>query len=516
MIASTRGIIALAAIAVVLALCLVLGGSGQPAAVDRSLVPGFDPAKITELSFARAGVADVVLRKTGDVWRWVSPEGAADPVTVDGVLTALRGAHWHRKAARRIAGGPRGKVRVVAAGSMTELEIAAAIEGGDQTWVLRGDTAYLVDNWVATALLPEPLALRVRQPLAAAASAKAIASNALSSIDVRVEGMRLVKPRAVWLDPARVDALVEAMTKVEIVALGPPTLDPAARGGITLEGPARQVTLAGTCSGTRLFVHATDGDGCVERAAWDAITTVLAKLNDPAAEIADPRPLPIVPATLVLGDGAVLEIAGRPRIGSEDADPDRVRDLVAALTAKGVFIPRPARKPSKTLVATDANGVSVTLEVFDGGLVARAGEDLAIHVMGDEAWRAIMRPSSAFRDPVLWREDETTVQSITVDGVTFDRGALIGEWTRSPAGEVDAALVDALAQALASLRAPSTTQAVAATRKIAVTFAPPSGKPTTHELAIAPPGPEGCAAKVDGASVLLPLPLCTAAFAISP
>ena len=416
----------------------------------------------------------------------------------------------------RAAGGVRGKVRVVAAGSVTELDIAAGIEGGDQAWVVRGDSAYLVDDWVANALFPEPLALRVRQPLAAAASAKAIVATALGPTDVRVDGMRLVKPRALWLEPARVDALVETLTKLEIVALGPPTLDPAVRGGITLEGPARQVTLAGTCAGKQLFVHTTDGDGCVERAAWDAIGSELTKLECSRGRDRRPATTSDRAREARARRWRRARIAGRPRIGNDDANPDRVRELVVALTAKGVCISRPARKPSKTLVATDASGTNVTLEVFDGGLVARAGEDVAIHVMGDEAWRAIMRPSSALRDSVLWREDETTVQSIGVDGVTFKRGALIGEWTRSPAGEVDAALVDALAQSLASVRAPSTTQTVAATRKIAVTFAPPSGKPVKHELALAPPGAEGCAAKVDGAPVMLPLPLCTAAFAISP
>jgi hypothetical protein len=49
-----------------------------------------------------------------------------------------------------------------------------------------------------------------------------------------------------------------------------------------------------------------------------------------------------------------------------------------------------------------------------------------------------------------------------------------------------------------------------------VTFAPPGGTTATHELAIAPPTAEGCAAVVDGAPVMLPLPLCTAAFAVSP
>lgn len=519
MIASVRGLLVLCGLVLVLALALVLGGSVQPAAVDRSLVPGLDPANATELAFTRPGADEILLTKQGETWHWAKPAGIADPATVDGVLTALRGAHWHRKAAAGAAGDSRGEVRVTAGGKTTALAVGAPLGGADQTWIVRGDSAYLVDDWVAKALLPEPLALRVRQPLAAAAAAKAIVVTGLAaSGEIRIEGTRLVKPQSVWLDPARVAAIRDAMVALEITTLPPVQSGGAPTGdiGIALEGPDRQVSRAGSCGAHRMLVHATEGDGCVEMTAWDALVAALRALDRPADKIADPHPLPFAPAKLVLADGSVVEITGRPRLGDDDADPDRVRELVAALTTAGVTIPRPARPAKSRLVATDAVGTSVTLDMFDGGVVAREGEGVAIHV-AEESWGVLMRPTSALRDPVLWREDETTIQSIVVDGVTFTRGQLIGEWTRTPSGKLDAAVVDALAEALGTVRAPAVAKAPrSTTRKVTVTFAPPSGAPVVHQLAIGPPTGEGCAATVDGAAVMLPLPLCTAAFAVTP
>ncbi|NVB83045.1 MAG: hypothetical protein HOV81_32000 [Kofleriaceae bacterium] len=515
-IASVRGLLVLCGLVLVLVLALVLGGSGQRAAIDRSLVSGLDPAKATELSFSRAGADEIVLTKQGDTWRWAKPAGIADPATVDGVLTALRGAHWHRKAAARVAGETRGEVRVNVGGKTTKLGIGASLGGADQTWIVRGDSAYLVDDWVATALLPEPLALRMRQPLAAAAGAKAVVVTGIAaSGEIRLEGTRLVTPQSLWLDPARATAIRDAMVALEITALPPAQIAPSGDIAIRLEGPDRQVSRAGTCGTNRVRLRATDGDGCVDTSTWDALVAALRALDQPADKIADPHPLPFAPTKLVLGDGSVLEIAGRPRIGDEDADPDRVRELISALTTAGVSVPRPARPAKSKLVATDAAGTTVTLDVFDGGLVAREGEGVAIHV-AEEPWRVLMRPTSALRDPVLWREDETTIQSIVVDGVTFSRGQLIGEWTRTPSGKVDGAVVDALAQALATVRAPAIARAPMPTRKVTVTFAPPSGPQVVRELALAPPTGQGCAAKVDGAPVMLPLPLCTAAFAVTP
>ena len=99
-----------------------------------------------------------------------------------------------------------------------------------------------------------------------------------------------------------------------------------------------------------------------------------------------------------------------------------------------------------------------------------------------------------------------TIQSITVDGKTFTRGAVIGEWV----GATQPGLVEALAGTLATVRAPAAEKAVPAKHHIAVTFAPPTGAPTTHTIELG----EHCAGRIDGAPVVVPLDLCTAANAL--
>jgi hypothetical protein len=115
----------------------------------------------------------------------------------------------------------------------------------------------------------------------------------------------------------------------------------------------------------------------------------------------------------------------------------------------------------------------------------------------------IARPARAYRDTTRWREDVLTIQAITIDGKTFTRGAVIGEWI----GASQPGLVEALAGTLATVRAPAVEKATAAKHRIAVTFAPPTGSPTTHTIEIG----ERCVGRIDGAPALVPADLCTAA-----
>src|SRR3954469_19215724 len=109
MISTRRGLVVLAVITVALLALVLLAGPHRSGAVDRTLVPGFDAAKITRLVIERPGdryPPIELLRPPGDQkWIWHAPDGIADvrtiehhddlPVdasTVDSLLTALRGA----------------------------------------------------------------------------------------------------------------------------------------------------------------------------------------------------------------------------------------------------------------------------------------------------------------------------------------------------------------------------------------------------------------------------------------
>jgi hypothetical protein len=82
---------------------------------------------------------------------------------------------------------------------------------------------------------------------------------------------------------------------------------------------------------------------------------------------------------------------------------------------------------------------------------------------------------------------------------------VLGEWSGQ------SALVDALAQTLAVVRASAGPPPAAIAHRIDVTFTPPAGAPTTQHIELGP----GCAGRIDGAPVVVPLPLCTAATAVA-
>jgi hypothetical protein len=316
-------------------------------------------------------------------------------------------------------------------------------------------------------------------------------------------------PRGLWLDEEWLASLAEACAGVEIVALGPgrrtePGLRVAAAG---------ELTEIGTCEGGRILVDTSAGAGCVEQAALARMRALVDHALREPDDAIERRPLPFDPIALRLQDATRLELAGSPRIDLADADPARVRELVAALRAKGTVVPRPKTRPRATIEATSRDGLRVTLELYDH-VIARATEPSAIQI-APEAWATITRPSAALRDPTLWREDPTTISSLALDGVTYARGPVLGEWTRAPTGELDPALVDALVESLATLRAPAGAPPMSIAHRLAVTITPPAGPPITHAIELAAPGEAGCAARVDGAPVVLPLPVCTAALALA-
>jgi len=478
-IASARGLVVLAALVVAL-LVIALVDHPHAAAVDRALAPGLDLDRLDTLEIGSAH-----LRRAGEHWQ--TEWGRADAAAVDAILSALRGARWHRRADKSVAGPPRATLR---AGAAT-IAIGRALPGTAQTWLAIGDHAYLVDDWVATALAPAPLALVERHPLAAAASARELSFS--GGPRLRLHGGQRVEPQALWLDPARVVALEEACAALEIVELAQAA--PASGPAIRLAHPDAVVEVAGVCAGDRVRVIGTT-IGCVERAAWQRVVEAATALAGDPAPIVDRRPLPIAPTTLAFG--------GKPIDLRRDVDAEAAAALLAALAAPAEVVPRPPGKPASTIVAD-----TITLELY-AGVLARAGEPVALRP-SREAWAIIARGAAALRDPTRWREDPLTITSITLDLITYTRGAVIGEWQRKPAGKIDGALVDALVESVASLRAPTGPAPASIAHRISFTVTPPAGKPATHAIELA----TGCAGRADHEPVALPLALCTAAAALA-
>lgn len=519
MIATARGLAVLAALAVALAVALLATGRrDEPEVAERALVPGFDASKVLAITISY-GHLSITIERAGDVWYIADHTGrtkpVANPATVDAIFTALRGGRWHRRADAQAPGiryehSPHGPSGIRFDG--TELWIGRRLPGTGQTWIVRGKDALLVDSWVAHALVPDPLELRIRHPLDCAAASTITATTPDGK--VQIENGRLVEPKAMWLDERWLRALGDACAQIEIESIDG---RPGAQDGLQITADDATLVETGSCYERRYaYIETTTGGGCVEASALDRLRAALRPFLAPTHEHVDMRPLPIEPAKLTLRDGVVLELAKRPRIGDVDADADEVRALVGALRRRGEeALLRPASEPSATITAVAADGTAVTLELFERErAIGRAGEPGVVRV-SEAAWAIITRPSGVLRDPTRWREDATTLSSLTLDGVTYTRGAVLGEWTREPAGKVDPALVDALVETVATVRAPAGPPPRRIAHRLTITFTPPAGAPTTHAIELAPPSGDGCPGRVDGVSAVLPLPTCTAVIALA-
>lgn len=515
MIATTRGLAILAAIAVALLLGSVLADrSERSGTVGTSpaaylLVPGFDEKQVAEIHIAWAGGARDTVRRVGEQWR-IDERTLADPATIDAIFTALRGARFHRRAPRteiREPREPHGPSNITL-GSV-RFSVGPSIDGLEQTWLVRGDEAFLVDDWVVRALVPDPLALRVRHPIECG-SARTITATTTKG-RLRIEGRRVVEPYAMWIGEDWWKGIAAACVAIELRSL-----DGQADGRQGLHVVADgEVTEAGRCyEQQHTYIESPTTRGCVATEALRNLAAVLDRTIIRPQDALDLRPLPIAPVELTLQDEAVLALDKQPRIANQAADPERVSALLSALAKEGLEVAdRPAGKPRGNIKAVDAAGTEVVLELHDH-VIVRAGEPRGIRI-ADLEWAVITSPSALLRDATRWREEPTTISAVAIDNVRYKRGAVLGEWTREPAGTMHPALVDAVIESIATLRAPVAPPPSAIAHRVRITITPPAGPPVTHVLELAAPKGVGCAGRVDGAPALLPLPLCTAVAALA-
>ena len=514
MIASWRGVAIAIAIAVVLAMAVVVDLGREPVVANRALVPGFDPERVTQLAWERAGQTAVDVVRTQTAWQIRAPASApADPAAISDVLAALRGARWHRRG--RVV--PTHATMIVVSGAERRtLGFGEPIAGTDQVWIVDGDRGLVVDSWVARALDRELLALRIRAPLGDVRRARSIViegqgDGASERRGLRIEGTprRLVRPVELLLAADVVDELERALGELTIVRL--PAQPVAARGlAVTIaggEGATSAVTaeIGGSCpgAGELVAVSGTVGDGCVERSAAEGIERAVARLRQRPEALVERRPVVFEPERVVLVDGVVLELR-KLRVGEHAADPARVAELVAALAAPAEAVPLPATGATGHLVVSEHGGAAMTLDLFAERVMARHGEPVGLRP-APGAWRLVVRPSRELRDAGLWLEEPTTITSVRIDDITYQRGAVIGAWTRQPPGPVDARAIEALVGLLAAPRAIGFVEGpVAVEHRVMIMITPPVGETTAHVLEIG----RACAARIGHDTVLLSPTTC--------
>ncbi len=532
MIATRRGLVVLGVIGIALAVILVVDLAKRDGLVDRALVPGFDEASVVRLGWTAHPVGPYLTLEraatpTDAPWRRTAPApGAVEQTPVQSLLATLRGARWHRVKDR----DPREDGVLLAvdrAGSRLELWIGRPSgtsggspgEGSEQAWIGIGDRSYLVDAWVARALVPSPIELAIRTPLAGIASVD----------EYTIDGMRIAgTPRrlgTLLLEPTVVTELERAVAELAIEELSPPMGHGEAT---TIEMAGMRVLLGGAC-GSRVYMAATTGDGCVARDKADAVRAQVAKLRSAAqllataspqlvtsqaiaqaAAIVARAPVPVGIESVTLVDGATLDLRKRPTIAGGDARTDEVLALVTALRTPVEAIDVvavPATQPIGTLAIGIGQG-DLVLSLYAGNIVARAGELVALR-LAPEVFTLLRRDASMYRDRTPWREEPTTIDEVVIGQVSYKRGAVLGEWTRQPAGPTDPASLDALVRALAEPRvlgvAPTT---LTNGRTVRLVVRPPMGGENSHTLVIGAANATGCPAKIDTTTVLLPVEIC--------
>ncbi len=505
MIASVRGLVVLAAIALALAV-LVLAINPPAAAVSEARTLGA-PEKIESFMVAPAGRESITVTKERDGWRIIQDarNASADVATVDALLAALRGGKWHRRASPEVAVPLLGELQI---GDL-RIGVGRTLPGTDQAWLVMRGQALLVDGWVARALLPDPLALRMRRPLAD------VEGKRIEIGEVRLEGREQRAPVIRWINERTYSELTRVLGELEYVALDgtPSTPGPA----ISVDGD--ETREAGTCANGRIFVTAGIGNGCVERAAWQAALAAFEPLRLAGSEsIIDTRPAPFTVGVVRFASGETLNVAGRPVLDSGGAvDVTRVNELVTALATPATIVPRPAgASPATRLELRATDGSPVTLELY-GNVVAREGESFGLQPAAEQM-TILERAPAGLRESVLWREDPIAITSFELDGVTYTRGAVLGEWTRTPAGTVDTAVVDAVVETIATLKGPSGSPPARVAHRLTLRFTPPAGEPRAHTLELGAPTATACSARVDGKPVQLDaddVPLCAAVAALA-
>ena len=519
MIASRIGVIVAAAIALVLAVIVIVDRPSP--APSRALARDLDTLQLSRLAWTRAGEPEIVLERVAGKWSWMSPVAGieADAGTVNATIAALRGARWHRKAPIAQAGPLHVALHATgASGPQIKIGIGKPLAGAGQTWVAIGDSAYLVDDWVARALAPAPLALRDTRPLRDAASAKTIVIDRVTptKFAVRIEGARLVRPIDLRIHPNHLAQLHAALAKLTIQAI-PTKIDPTIIMTVSIDTPklvTLEIRAAGECTKDTLAVSGTFGHACITFADFRAIEVAMDLFRAPSIALADQMPARVDPVRITLPDGGVLDLEKRPRIGDHDADPAAVAELLLVLQTSVDAIERdPASPVQSKLVVTSRAGETIELELLPDKHIRRKGEPIALGA-SDAAWRILTRSSSALRDPTPWTEDELTIQSITIDKTTYTRGAVVGEWSGGGIGLAAShgAALTALARALAKPRLPDAPRPPGKTVALSFTTAPPSGAPVTRTMQVA----KNCLAVVDGRNVLMQPALCDAVGKVLP
>lgn len=511
MIRSSRALIVLAvvALAAVVAAWWVSPTRATVDTVDRHIALNLVPDHVTSLRWSTG----IELVKHDNTWTWPSRKLPVDPAAIDEIVAALRGGTWQRREPKERAGTIHATLTATSDNAIFELGIAEPLAGSDQVWLVTDGHALLVDAWIARALEPSALALRMKRPFSRVTAADhAIVTLSAAGVSRTLE--LAGQPRRIAglvVDGDRIASLEHALSVLELVAdrapaavTATPVVELEVSLGATARGKVRAIADA-SCGTVTTDVL----DGCVAREAWRAVVDAIAALSGPPESIIERRPVRLPGGTssvasIALPDG-VIDANRRITLDGDDGDRERVDELVTALSTPAKVVPAPTTPVTGTIQVHRKDGPTFTLELH-AGVIVRNREPFGLSVT-PAAWSAITRPAITYRDHTLWIEEPTSITSITVDTITYTAGAQLGTWSTAPATKpAPNPTVDAASHALAVVRAPPATlpPTFAVRHTIAITTTPPSGPPVRHVLEIG----DRCLARTSGRGVTLPDDVC--------
>ena len=404
-----RSLALLAAVAVVMA-ALVWWDRRRPSTEEAArqherILPGFDRAAATEITVDRAGVT-TQLRHEASGWWLVAPRRRADDGAVEALLAVLEEGQIERRLAvvdeplRQRLGLAAPRARVHVAGRTLTI-------GGDDpsrgVYLMRdGEPGALVaeHRLVETADLDPRLWRSMRLGLREPADAARLAYGESWALERR-GGWRVTRPVATRAADAKVDALVQSLSRAR--AVRELAAAPAGQGdgvALLIDG-AVEARLGGACPGAATETLVARADG-----AWLCFrTTDLNLVRAPATTFYERRLFPLRLDDIVAADVGALHLRreqGSWRIVAPPgavapARDEAVRAWLEPLLAAEArsYATAPPGAGTRVRLATSAEELIATV---DGARARRAGETVTLELVAAPPLSADPMPLRAAGD----------------------------------------------------------------------------------------------------------------------
>ena len=544
MIDSKIGVRILAGVAVASSVVAIAWRVPVPKAVTGPVWPDFAAEKIHRVSITRPGKLPIELERDAgapvDDWHFVAmPTIHPSLPALHDFFAVAASTKWRT---REVAAQREPAIATIVFDGSTPVAIGAPLPGvGAARWH-RGKDTFLVEDWIATALLQDADKLQIPGPwkvLGGAQLQLAITGDVTpaQSVNFTLQGPPFITaigtPAQTFVLDEQVSALTSALNSMVADAVPPSPADLPARAdpsNLAVEVNHARVAIGAPCVNvpTARVAIGADGAWCIDTARITVVLALVRSFTDAPAAWIDSRPIVGDVKSIRIADkieltahGATWRIASlSPPSDPVDADGPAVENLIAALHLKTQTVTPPhgiTLSHPYLSVTTTSSPQPFTFEWDPVQHTLHRDLDPVLLGLSDAAAVIVATELTSYRDRTLWTDDENNIDQITiVDGRhalrMWHRGAVIGEWFSSTnSKEGPSAEATDIASIAASLRVEAFVAKPAAmpadARHLTLHFAAPpftSAAPTTHVIVIA----HNCIGTVDDQAVRFDAPTC--------